>query len=105
MIVFDMKITADGRSLMAKGETVAFMNLAMPESDAEFLACEIADRFNSHEPDGEVAQLRAEVERLRGVVRAAYIEGRDNESANPTTSDNDGWQSSNARAALCKGAA
>jgi len=49
------------------GKPVAEM-LAYTSSERDDTAAEFIERWNGFEPDGEVAQLRAEVERLREIV-------------------------------------
>ena len=49
------------------GKPVAEM-LAYTSSERDDTAAEFIERWNAFEPDGEVAQLRAEVERLKAAL-------------------------------------
>ena len=58
------------------GKPVAEM-LAYTSSERDDTAAEFIERWNAFEPDGEVAQLRAENERIKDAIRAVMLEHDD----------------------------
>lgn len=58
-----------GSAIIRCGNKPVAEMLAYTSSERDDTAAEFIERWNAFEPDGKVAQLRAEVERLRGELK------------------------------------